>query len=133
MNQEKMHHLYRIRLSDIILILFIILFTAGTVAAAKQGLNHPVSHIPEASVFHEGHIIKEFKLDKDQKIPLLDGKFCLEIKERKLCVKNSDCSHQTCVHMGWIHYPGETIACMPHKILIRINQKDSPVVDAVIY
>jgi hypothetical protein len=133
LDQKKTPDFYRINIRDLILVLFIVLLTAGTVIAAKQDLNESRSNVPEASVFHEGHIIREFRIDKDQEISLLDGKMCLEVKGKKLRIKKSDCSHQTCVHMGWIHYPGETLACMPHKILIRINQEDSPVVDAVIY
>ena len=133
MVRKNISDLYRVKFSDIILIILIFLFTAGTVAAAKQGLNKPLSNVPEALVFHEGQILKELKLDKDQDISLLDGKVCLEIKGKKLRVKHSDCSHQTCVHMGWIHNSGETIACIPNNILIQIKQEDAPVVDAVIY
>ena len=132
-DRKNTTELYRIKISDIILTLFIILFTAGTVVAAKQGLNKPLSKIPEATVFFEGKILKEVKLDKDQEISLLDGKICMEIRDKKLRIKKSCCTHQTCVYMGWIHLPGETIACMPNKILIQIKKEGSPVVDAVIY
>ncbi len=130
---KKTTSFYRIRALDVILILFILSITVGVVLNTKLKSNRTLSNASEASVFHEGKQIARMSLDKDQEISLLDGKMCLEVKEQKIRVKKSLCPRQVCVHMGWIRYPGETIACVPFGILIEIKPFDSPVVDAVIY
>ena len=133
MDLQKNANFYRLTISDIILILLILLFTIGTVLFAGQNLHSPLSNNQRISIFQNGKILKQLKLNKDREISLLNGKMKIEISGNKLRVKESNCNRQTCVHMGWISYPGETIACLPNGILIEIDPSDSSVVDAVIY
>ena len=132
-DSQKMNEFFKITISDVILVLFILVATAGTVISKNKDINVSASFISNASVFHEGEAIKHFKLDKDQEIVLFDGRMILEVEGGRLRVKKSDCPHQTCVHIGWIHYPGETIACIPYDTLVEIDRSDSMAVDAVIY
>lgn len=96
-------------------------------------MNSPLSNDREVSIFHEGKILKKLKLNKDQEFTLFNGDMSIEVRDNKIRVKKSNCPRQTCVHIGWIYYPGEKIACLPHKIFIEIESSDSFVVDAVIY
>ena len=130
---EKEAQFYRITVSDIILILLILLFTMSTVIFARQDMNNPLSDARKVSIFQDGKMLEQTMLNTDREIILLNGDMEIEISGNKLRVKKSNCSRQTCAHMGWISNPGETIACLPNKILIEIESSDSPIVDAVIY
>jgi hypothetical protein len=130
---KKTASFYQFRTLDVILIILILFITAGVVLNTKLAMNWALSSASEASVFREGKQIAHLSLDKDREIPLLDGKVRLEVKEKRIRVKKSNCPRQVCVHMGWIRYPGQTIACVPYGILIEIKPSDSPVVDAVVY
>ena len=130
---EKEAIFYRITVSDIILVLLIFSFTISTVIFARQDMDGSLSDSRKISIFQDGKKLEQSAFYKDQDITLLDGDIVIEIKGNKLRVKKSNCSLQTCVHMGWISHPGETIACLPNKILIEIESSDSSVVDAVIY
>ena len=96
-------------------------------------MNSPLPNDRKVSIFHEGKILRTLKLNKDQELTLFNGDMSIEVRDNKIRVKKSNCPRQTCVHMGWIYYPGERIACLPHKILIEIEPSDSSAVDAVIY
>ena len=130
---QKKPSFYRITISDIILILLIFLFTISTVIFASQDMYTPLAGNQKISIFHNGKFLKQLNLNKDQEIPLLDGNMTIEIRGGKLRVTKSDCTRQTCVHMGYISHQGETIACLPNRILIEVDPSESSVVDAVIY
>ena len=130
---KKNVNIYRITVSDILLILFILFITIGIVLFAGKNIDSPLFKNQEVSIFHEGKILRKFKLNKNQEIVLLNGNMSIEIRDNKLRVKKSNCSRQTCVHMGWIYFPGEKIVCLPNKIFIEIEPSDSSYVDAVIY
>lgn len=41
-------------------------------------------------------------------------------------VSESDCPNQICVNSKAISSVGETIACLPHHLIIEIVQKENP-------
>ena len=43
------------------------------------------------------------------------------VKDRAVMVREADCANQVCVKTGWIHNPGEVIACLPHKLIIYLE------------
>ncbi|KAF1304637.1 NusG domain II-containing protein [Enterococcus saccharolyticus] len=48
----------------------------------------------------------------------------LEIKDDQIRIKEADCGDQICVRRGWASKHGETIVCLPHKLVIEIQAKD---------
>ncbi len=123
---------YRITAFDVVLIVLILSFSTGAILFTRLGLNWQLPKIPEASVYHEGKLLKHLKLDKDQEIILLDGKMLIEVKEGRIRAKKSDCPRKICVNTGWIKTPGQIIVCVPNKILIEIKRATSPFLDAVV-
>lgn len=49
------------------------------------------------------------------------GKTIVEIQGKKVRIKKSSCPNQICVKTGWISKPGDTIICLPNKIIIKIS------------
>ncbi len=123
---------YRITAFDVVLIVLILFLSTGVILFTRIGLDWKLPKIIEASVYHEGKLLKHLKLDKAQEIILLDGKMLIEIKAGRIRVKESDCPRQICVNTGWIKTPGQIIVCVPNKILIEIKRATSPFLDAVV-
>jgi len=48
------------------------------------------------------------------------GKNIVEIKSGAVSVIEADCPDKICIRRGAIKNVGETIACVPHKLLIEI-------------
>ena len=49
----------------------------------------------------------------------------VEVRDGTVSVKEADCRNQICVGTGAIRYPGEVIACIPHRVIITISEKES--------
>jgi len=132
-NSAESHNPYKLTVFDVVLIAFILLFSVGVILHTKFGLNWQLSKVSEAFVYHEGQLFKRLNLERDQELPLLSGKMLIEIKQRRIRVRESDCPRQVCVNTGWIRYPGETVVCVPYRVLIEVKSVGSPIVDAVVY
>ena len=71
----------------------------------------------------DGEIVKTLSLNKDceEEIPLTDGKNKLQIKDGKVRMTSADCPDKICVNHRAISHEGETIVCLPHKLVIEIE------------
>lgn len=45
----------------------------------------------------------------------------IEITEGKIRIKSATCSDQVCVRTGFIQRAGQTIVCLPHQLVIEIQ------------
>lgn len=48
------------------------------------------------------------------------GTTTIEIREKKVKVVSSPCPQKMCVKMGWRGKNGETIVCLPNKVVVKI-------------
>ena len=54
----------------------------------------------------------------------------IEIRDRKIRVRDADCPDRTCVSMGWLSSSSMPIVCLPHHLVIEfIGETDA--LDAV--
>ena len=125
--------LNRLTLLDVIAIVLLLLLSTSVILHNKPGSNLPWARVAEASIFRDGELLfQHLRLDKDQEVVLSNGAMVVEVKEGRIRVKESDCPRRVCLHTGWIQHPGETIVCVPNKIVIEIEASGSaPSVDAV--
>lgn len=54
-----------------------------------------------------------------------DGTNTLVIEDGKAYMTNADCPDKICEGHGKISYTGETIVCLPHKVVIEIADNNS--------
>lgn len=50
------------------------------------------------------------------------GDETVEVLEEKIRVKFSDCPDQICVMTSYISSPGPAIICLPHRVVIKVEQ-----------
>ncbi|OJG81064.1 hypothetical protein RV10_GL004063 [Enterococcus pallens] len=80
----------------------------------------------EAVLRIDGEEIRRFNLVVDQKTFTYryedtDGDYnIIEITDQKIRVREASCRDQVCVRRGWIEKKGDTIVCLPHKLVIEI-------------
>ena len=79
-----------------------------------------------------GKIVGVYSLSEEQEIKLKDlGENTFVIRDSQVEMIKADCPDQYCVK----HYPisknGESIICLPNKVVITIKGKDEGEVDAV--
>jgi hypothetical protein len=125
--------LHRLTVPDVVVIVLILSLSLALIVHAVLDSRGSSSNPIEASVYQDGKLVKPLSLQKDHQESLFDGKMLIEIKDGKIRVFRSDCSHQICVRVGWIAHSGEAITCVPYKTVIEIGSAKNTVIDAVVF
>lgn len=75
----------------------------------------------------DGKRIETFSLSTSTvyKIKSKDGSNLLHIENGSVWLEEADCPDQICVHTGKIKYVGQSIICLPHKVVIEIKEKSN--------
>lgn len=122
---------YRFSKFDLILVILVLLL-AGFLIFRTASNRHRQYRQPGQGVVYQGsRILESVDLRQDSLLSILNGKMQIQVKEGKLRVAHADCPQHLCVNMGWIQYNGQSIVCVPNKILIEIKSAGPPLVDAV--
>ena len=131
MNKTSEIH-YRVRFQDVLLSIVVVIGSFWSLAAFSTTDSGNSGNLV---IYKNGIIIKELSLSDNKIItmPVDTGKISIEIKPGNgVRILESFCPAKVCVHTGWIKHPGETIICLPNKILLEINGKNEEY-DAISY
>ena len=84
------------------------------------------------SVRIDGELVMELPLDEDAELVLGGGTRTntLAIKDGKARVVEASCPDRICVGHGAIQYAGESIVCLPHRLVITVQGGPPPDIDA---
>lgn len=76
----------------------------------------------EAYVQIGNQVVYKVNLSREQTIDLSEFQISaiIQVANGKIRVVESDCPKQICVRTGAIQFQGQTIICVPHKVLIYI-------------
>ena len=72
-----------------------------------------------ASTIERGEYLRTRLLGSAQERLLLVREFRLELG--RVCIGESACPSQDCVHTGWISRAGEQIICLPNRLVISLT------------
>ena len=92
----------------------------------------------EAIVTVDGEVYGRYALDEPQEIPIvIDGVTAnvLAIEDQKADMVSASCPDKLCVQQKAIANTNETIVCLPHKVVISIDNSantDDDAPDAVV-
>ena len=64
--------------------------------------------------------IIDLTLNRKLRIKGENGFLVLEIKNKKVRVIKSTCRNKICIKTGWISKEGESIVCVPNRVIIKI-------------
>ncbi len=85
-----------------------------------------------AVVSVDGEISARYPLDVDRTVTIGEGNYnVLQISDGQAAVIDANCGDLTCVHMGRISRQGESIVCLPHRLVISISGGETSGFDAV--
>jgi hypothetical protein len=96
-------------LAAIILVLF---------AAPLLSMISPSSK-PETAYIYKNNILAEKVSLKTDGIIRLE-KMAFEVKSGRIRVSESDCKNHVCMEEGWIMNPGQSIVCLPNRVVVEI-------------
>ena len=70
----------------------------------------------------DGREVARYPLDQDLEVVLGGEAYnVLQIRGGGAAVTDANCGDRTCVAMGPIFREGETIVCLPHRLIIRVE------------
>ena len=72
-----------------------------------------------------------YVLTEDRRIEINHGTNILEIKNGEASMIEADCPDQICVHEKAISADGESIICLPNKIVVEVESDKESELDAV--
>ena len=78
----------------------------------------------EAIVTVDGKLAATMPLTIEATLPVGAEKGFLNVVEvsgGRVRVLEADCPDRLCVRQGWIRYDGESIVCLPHKLVVTVR------------
>lgn len=108
--------------NDIILVSVILIVALMGFLIFKLGLKSG----EEVAVSVNGLVVFAASLETEMEKEFVTeyGKNTLIIKEGTAAIKFADCPDKICVEHRAISKVGETVVCLPHKLVLEITQKD---------
>ncbi len=106
--------------NDILLILALLLLAMGIWGVLRL-TRRPGG---EAVVTVDGHLAATLPLSVEATLPVGAGQGFLNIVEvsgGRVRVADADCPDRLCVRQGWIERDGESIVCLPHKLVVTVR------------
>lgn len=124
MRRNGLASIKRLKKGDFFLILFLLL--AAFSLLAFQRMTGKAGKQVEVRV--DGELYGTWPLDEDREILISEGEWrnVLTIHDVSVDMTEADCRDRICVSHAKIRKSGETIVCLPHKIVVEIvGEEDS--------
>lgn len=121
------------KIKNDLLCLLGVCLAAGLILAGNFFLGSKGAYV---QVIQDGTVLGTYALDEDQtlRIPFQEeGYNLLQITDGKAKVTDADCSDGLCIRQRSIQKGGESIICLPHKLVIQIEGKEEKDLDTVTY
>ena len=110
----------------------IVLIAAVLLAAALLWLSlRPAETGASVLVIRDGQEIARYALQEDRTVTIGEADYnVLEIRDGQAAVIDANCGDHTCVRTGAVSRAGETIVCLPHRLIVEIRGGDGSDFDA---
>lgn len=107
----------------IIAVLLIISFTPHLIffKTSQKGSKNNYAIIQVDGKIHKKIDLSKVKKSEKVNLNLPNGKNTLLIKNNSIQMKSANCNDALCVKQGNISKVGQTIICLPHKLIIEIK------------
>ncbi|MHC5374220.1 NusG domain II-containing protein [Enterococcus sp. LJL120] len=125
----------------IIFFLFLLSFTPIVIFGYQQNqLAQQADAVNYQAVLKvDGVEIRSFDLTADQASYTYtyedeDGDYnIIEIDGERVRISEANCGDQICVRQGWISKAGQSVVCLPHRLVLEIQASDGSEDGALIY
>lgn len=82
----------------------------------------------------DGQIFGTYTLNEPREIPIeLDGRVAnvVVIENGAAYMKDADCPDKLCMHQGTISRDGQTIVCLPHRLVVEVTGGEKEEYDSI--
>lgn len=116
--------------NDIILIIVLSVFSA----LFTIYLFTVTQHGNKVLVYVDGQLTGEYPLDTDTEVTIMGyngGNNVMSISNGRVRMSEASCPDRLCIHQGSISRAGQSIVCLPNRVILRIDGKETLDYDAV--
>ena len=110
----------RLKIGDVLVVLITLLLAAGAFAVFHW--TRADTQTP-ALILSDGETVARVALPAvrttDVEVPGKD--ICIRIEGDRVWVLHSDCPDQICVRSGEIRTAGQTVVCLPNRVVVKIT------------
>jgi hypothetical protein len=110
---------------DIIIIILLILlsFIPEIILGTMMGKNYDNTY---AEITVEGKLYKKILLsehrgEEEFEVKTEDGYNLIVLKDNSIAIIDADCPDKVCMKPGFISKPGESLVCLPHKLMVEVK------------
>ena len=81
----------------------------------------------EVIVRVDGAVVARCGIDEEQTIPVYNeyGHNVIHVVAGEVYMEEADCPDHYCMRQGEIHRRGDTIVCLPHRLIVEITGRKS--------
>ncbi|MBQ5430825.1 MAG: NusG domain II-containing protein [Lachnospiraceae bacterium] len=120
---------------DLFLILFLLVLSCLFLLAFQIYHTMHKARGGAVEITVDGKIFGTYPLEKDQVIPITNKKGVvsntLTIKDGKAYMSHANCPDRLCMHQGRIDSDGQSIVCLPNKIVCTVHSDTKPDMDVM--
>lgn len=109
-------------------LILLVLVIAAACFLVYRGLGMQQGDMVQIEV--AGEVFGTYSLMEENEIQIYDTNILL-IRKGKVFMKEADCPDQICVKHKEIYRNGETIVCLPNKVIVKISAAQDNTIDAV--
>lgn len=127
MTDMEMKDKYTTKKRDIVLAAVLLILGVTGVLIVKYGLKSGNT----ADVYIDDKLVQTIDLGVDDEYTFQTdkGSNTVEVRNGAVSMKSADCPDKVCVRMGTKNRNGETITCLPHKLVIEVHGGQEQEVD----
>jgi len=127
MTDMEMKDKYTTKKRDIVLAAVLLILGVTGVLIVKYGLKSGNT----ADVYTDDKLVQTIDLSVDDEYTFQTdkGSNTVEVRNGAVSMKSADCPDKVCVRMGTKNRNGETITCLPHKLVIEVHGGQEQEVD----
>lgn len=123
--------------ADVIIIAILLVLALGGVTVSKLLFNHKYANkyveIYQNGKLYQKILVKDKEFKKTIEIKTRLGRNVVLIENGGVKMVDADCQDKICVKEGFKSSVGQTIVCLPNKLVVEINGEDKSETDEVTY
>ena len=127
MTDMEMKDKYTTKKRDIVLAAVLLILGITGVLIVKYGLKSGKT----ADIYIDDKLVQtiDMSVDDEYTFQTDKGSNTVEVRNGAVSMKSADCPDKVCVRMGTKNRNGETITCLPHKLVIEVHGGQEQEVD----
>lgn len=127
MTDMEMKDKYTTKKRDIVLAAVLLILGITGVLIVKYGLKSGNT----ADIYIDDKLVQtiDMSVDDEYTFQTDKGSNTVEVRNGAVRMKSADCPDKVCVRMGTKNRNGETITCLPHKLVIEVHGGQEQEVD----